>query len=74
METQTKTIRESIIAEGESDEMFTLQPYCAPELPCFKHLDNADNTVTMDSSTGTMKKFSDGSNLRNATKREVLQR
>ena len=67
METQTKTIRESLIAEGKSDEMSTLQPHFVPELTCFKHLDNADNTVTMGSSIGTMKKVSDGSNLRNAS-------
>ena len=56
------------------DEMSMRQPHCALELNVndvmqysFKHLDDVDKTVTMEWHTGTVKKVSDGSNLRNAS-------
>ena len=55
IETQTKDIRESLIAEEKMDEMSVRQPRSELELNVndvmqhgFKHLDDADNTVKME--------------------------
>ena len=74
VEEQSKSLRDSLIDSGKRDEMAMKQPKCAPELKdndkiqfVFKHVNNETNSVTMEWCKGTVKRVSDGTNLRNAS-------
>ena len=74
VEKQSKSVIDSLIDSRKRDKMAMKQPKCAPELKendmiqhAFKHFDDETNSVAMEWCKVTVKRVSDGTNLRNAS-------